>query len=624
VARGEEKLEQTKKEIDDAGGTSWMYTADVADLASCDALVARVLKEHGTCHYLVNNAGRSIRRGVINSFDRFHDYERTMQLNYFGSLRLIMGFLPGMLAQKQGQIINISSIGVLSQAPRFSAYVASKAALDSFSACAASELVDKNIHFTTINMPLVRTPMIAPTKIYENLPTLSPEEAADLVVEAIVHKSVRIATRLGVFGAVCHAIAPKLTISQALDLLRAWLLPKQRTAIRQGNIVRIMTLEDAKKRGSLPVKVGYDPNDIPDNDEIVTQVIGLRRGWSSLINIIPEAGADNSEWIMPLTRLNTRAIDRTGGTVLHTSRINPAISRAQHIPAHLESEKGEADDRGRYDLTRAALRTLEWLELDCLVALGGDGTLTFARRLHQEGVPIIAIPKTMDNDVYGTDYCLGFSTAVTRSVMFINDLRTSAGSHERFLIVELFGRNSGETCLLAAYLAGVDRALIAEVPFDPDRVFEMLSVDKGENPSNYAVVAISEGARTTTGVRVESGPADAAGQRTLGGIGGFLAEHLERRGGDKVIYQRLAYLMRSGAPDSLDLIVAKNFGSLAADLLRRGDAGQMVSVTGGRYASVPILVTGEGQKRVDVPRFYDAEEYRPKVAEVMGMPMFLH
>ncbi len=211
VARGEEKLVETKREIEAAGGACWMYTADVADLASCDALVARVLKEHGACHYLVNNAGRSIRRGVVNSFDRFHDYERTMQLNYFGALRLIMGFLPTMLEQKQGRIINISSIGVLSNAPRFSAYVASKSALDSFSACAASELADKNVHFTTINMPLVRTPMIAPTKIYESVPTLSPEEAADLVVQAIVHKPVRIATRLGIFGAVCHAAAPKLT-----------------------------------------------------------------------------------------------------------------------------------------------------------------------------------------------------------------------------------------------------------------------------------------------------------------------------------------------------------------------------------------------------------------------------
>jgi thioester reductase-like protein len=211
VARGEEKLLETKKEIDDAGGRSWIYTADVADLASCDALVARVLKEHGTCHYLVNNAGRSIRRGIVNSFDRFHDFERTMQLNYFGALRLIMGFLPKMIEQKRGHVINISSIGVLSNAPRFSAYVASKAALDSFSACVASEFVDKQIHFTTINMPLVRTPMIAPTKMYENVPTLSPEEAADLVVEAIVYKPVRIATRLGIFAAICHAAAPKLT-----------------------------------------------------------------------------------------------------------------------------------------------------------------------------------------------------------------------------------------------------------------------------------------------------------------------------------------------------------------------------------------------------------------------------
>ena len=211
VARGEEKLVETKKEIESAGGKCWMYTADVSDMASVDALVARVLKEHGTCHYLVNNAGRSIRRGVINSFDRFHDFERTMQLNYFGALRLIMGFLPKMVEQRQGHIINISSIGVLSNAPRFSAYVASKSALDSFAACAASEFLDKGVNFTTINMPLVRTPMIAPTKMYESVPTLSPEQAADLVVEAIVYKPVRIATRLGIFGAISHAAAPRLT-----------------------------------------------------------------------------------------------------------------------------------------------------------------------------------------------------------------------------------------------------------------------------------------------------------------------------------------------------------------------------------------------------------------------------
>jgi NAD(P)-dependent dehydrogenase (short-subunit alcohol dehydrogenase family) len=211
VARGEERLVETRKEIERMGGTAVAYAADLSDPASCDALVKRVLKEQGGCDFLINNAGRSIRRGIVNSFDRFHDYERTMQLNYFGALRLIMGFLPKMIEQKRGHIVNISSIGVLSSAPRFSAYVASKSALDSFSACVASELIDKNINFTTINMPLVRTPMIAPTRMYENIPTLSPDEAAGLVVDAIIHKPVRIATRLGVFGAVCHAIAPKLT-----------------------------------------------------------------------------------------------------------------------------------------------------------------------------------------------------------------------------------------------------------------------------------------------------------------------------------------------------------------------------------------------------------------------------
>lgn len=353
------------------------------------------------------------------------------------------------------------------------------------------------------------------------------------------------------------------------------------------------------------------------------EIIGLRRGWASLLNIVPEPDHDNSAWTMPLNRLNTRSIDRAGGTVLHTSRVNPSISKGDLIPVHLRAEMGAPDERGRYDLTRAALRAIEFLELDALVALGGDGTLTFARRLHREGVPVLAIPKTMDNDVFGTDYCLGFSTAVTRSVMFINDLRTGAGSHERFLVVELFGRYSGETCLLASYLAGTDRALIAEVPFDIEKLYEMLARDKAESPSNYAVLAISEGAHMIGGGTIESGEADDFGNRKLGGIGGILSDYLESRTRDKVIYQRLAYLMRSGAPDSLDQLVASNYGSLAADLLLRGETGKMVAVVDGRYTAVPIEV-GEQKKRVDVGRFYDAENYRPKVADVMGMPMFLH
>jgi 6-phosphofructokinase 1 len=354
------------------------------------------------------------------------------------------------------------------------------------------------------------------------------------------------------------------------------------------------------------------------------EVIGLRRGWQSLLNIIPEPGADNSAWIIPLNRFNTRTIDRSGGTTLHTSRVNPAVVKPEIVPDHLRAEMGAPDERGRYDLTAAALRTIEFLQLDCIVALGGDGTLTFARRLHDEGIPIIAIPKTMDNDVYGTDYCLGFSTAVTRSVMFINDLRTGAGSHERFLVVELFGRYSGETCLLASYLAGADRALLAEVPFEPEKLYQMLAADKAENPSNYAVVAISEGATIVGGETIATGDPDAVGNRKLGGIGGVLSDYLEMRTKDKVIYQRLAYLMRSGVPDSLDQLVANNFGSLAADLLRRGETGKMVAVVDGRYAAVPIEVGGVAKKRVDVARFYDAENYRPKVADVLGMPMFLH
>ena len=211
VARDPEKAGPVMERIKAAGGKAKFFSCDLADLGDCDKLVAAVLKEFGQCDFLVNNAGRSIRRGIASSFDRFHDFERTMQLNYFGSLRLIMGFMPAMMKQGGGHIVNISSIGVLTRAPRFSAYVASKAALDAFSDCAASEFVDNNVHFTTINLPLVKTPMIAPTKLYNHVPTLTPEQAADLVVQAIVYRPVRIATRLGVFGEILHAVAPKVT-----------------------------------------------------------------------------------------------------------------------------------------------------------------------------------------------------------------------------------------------------------------------------------------------------------------------------------------------------------------------------------------------------------------------------
>ena len=209
VARGEEELLATRDELRKAGGDVHAYTCDLSDMASCDKLVETVLKDHGGIDILVNNAGRSIRRSIALSYDRFHDFERTMQLNYFGSLRLIMGFLPKMTEQRRGQVINISSIGVLASSPRFSAYVASKAALDAFSRCAQAEFSGANIAFTTINMPLVRTKMIGPTKIYDSVPTLSPDEAADMIVEAIIDRPSRIATRLGIFAGVLNALAPK-------------------------------------------------------------------------------------------------------------------------------------------------------------------------------------------------------------------------------------------------------------------------------------------------------------------------------------------------------------------------------------------------------------------------------
>src|ERR1700730_1077047 len=253
-------------------------------------------------------------------------------------------------------------------------------------------------------------------------------------------------------------------------------------------------------------------------EEAGYEILGLRRGWAALLNIVPSPGADNSTWLVPLTRASTRTIDRSGGTVLHTSRINPAMMKAESVPEHLRS-RASCRESGHLDLTSIALEALEFLGLEALVAIGGDGTLSFACRLHEEGVPVVGVPKTMDNDVFGTEYCIGFSTAVTRAVNFIHDLRTAAGSHERFLVVELFGRYSGETCLLASYLAGTDRALIAEVPFDPRRVVELLAEDKRGNPSNYAVVAISEGAYPVGGEPVESGDPEVMSHRELGGIG---------------------------------------------------------------------------------------------------------
>jgi len=237
---------------------------------------------------------------------------------------------------------------------------------------------------------------------------------------------------------------------------------------------------------------------------------------------------------------------------------------------------------------------------------------------------VIAIPKTMDNDVYGTDYCIGFSTAVTRSVEFIHQLRTSTGSHERIAVIELFGRYSGETTLISAYLSGVDRAIISEVHFDAQKLADFLMADKHANPSHYAMVAISEGATMIGGEVIQVGQADAFGHKKLGGIGAWTGDTIKQLTGENIIYQQLAYLMRSGAPDSLDLMVAVNFAVMAADLAMGKSYGRMVALRNGIYTNVNLTLTGEGPRRVDVKQLYDEQNYRPKVRHVDGKPMFLY
>jgi 6-phosphofructokinase len=351
------------------------------------------------------------------------------------------------------------------------------------------------------------------------------------------------------------------------------------------------------------------------------EVLGVRRGWAGLLECNLEDETTIEANVGRLQLADVRTIDRSGGTMLHTSRTNPGNVRSQEVPAFLSDQ---VDGDGPFDFTEHVLRVVETLGIDALVAIGGDDTLSYALRLHDEHVPVIAIPKTMDNDVHGTDYCIGFSTAVTRGVQFIHNLRTSAGSHERIAVIELFGRYSGETSLITAYLAGVDRAVISEVPFDPDRLAQLLLSDKRSNPSRYAMVTVSEGAAAASGELVVSGEADAYGHRKLGGVGLLLGELLKERTGGDIIYQQLAYLMRSGSPDSLDLMVATNYAVIAADLALEGDTGRMVSLRNGSYTTVPISATREGVKRVDVDELYDVAQYRPKVRHVLGKPMFLY
>lgn len=354
-----------------------------------------------------------------------------------------------------------------------------------------------------------------------------------------------------------------------------------------------------------------------DNDY---EVLGIRRGWMGLLQYNPNS-QDNEKWVLRLDKEAVRRVDRTGGTFLHTSRTNPGKVKEKEMPDFLK-EIGKTIE-GTQDLTAHVLKAIEALNIDYLLPIGGDDTLGYGARLASEGVQVIGIPKTMDNDVYGTDYCIGFSTAVTRSVEFIHALRTSAGSHERIAVIELFGRNSGETSLIAAYLAGVDRALISEVPFDIQKLANLIMDDKCNNPSNYAMLTVSEGATAIEGEIMESGQADAFGHRKLGGIGQYVGDTLKGLTGQNIIYQQLSYLMRSGAPDSLDLMVAANYAQLAMSLVERGISGRLVCLQNGVYGDVPIVTLTQGKKRVNVAELYDVENYRPRIQHVAGMPMFL-
>ena len=355
------------------------------------------------------------------------------------------------------------------------------------------------------------------------------------------------------------------------------------------------------------------------------RVLGIRRGWSGLLNFNLDEPSTHEYYVRQLNRDNVRTIDRTGGTFLHTSRTNPQKVSPSAVPDFLKNSKwGKSiKDSENMDYTDYVMKVIEHLGIDVLAPIGGDDTLSFAVRLHREGMPVVAIPKTMDNDVFGTDYCIGFSTAVTRSVEFITNMRTSIGSHERIGVVELFGRNSGETSLISAYLSYVDRAIISEVPFEIHKLAELLLEDKRNNTSNYAIMTISEGAIMEGGEVIETGEADAYGHRKLGGVGEITSEAIKKLTGQNIMYQQLGYLMRSGAPDSLDRMVAMSYGNLAVQLIRRNETGKLVALHGGKYTTVPVEMVLAGKKRVDVTSFYDIEEYKPRVRDFMGVPMFL-
>lgn len=357
------------------------------------------------------------------------------------------------------------------------------------------------------------------------------------------------------------------------------------------------------------------------------QVIGIRRGWAGVTEIVPDKSADNSEKYQILTEEVVNKVGRTGGTFLHTSRTRPSHVPRTNVPSHVKDMY--KDDVN--DLTPEVLRNLAFLGIDWLIPIGGDDTLSYAVRLHKEGIKIIAIPKTMDNDVPGTNYCIGFSTCITRTLEMTHSLRTSAGSHERFLVIEVFGRYAGFTALLPTMAGAATRCVIPEYKFNIDRLTELLTADRFTNPSRYSVVLVSEGAMFEGGEMIFSDQeTDAYGHKKLGGIGDIISQKLKDRSAIynhgrriDVISQRLGYLVRCGTPDAIDSIVPMVFGNMALDLILQGVYGRLVILKDGKYSSAPLEIVTSEKRVVDVNRHYHTDRLRPIYESFDAKPLFI-
>ncbi|HWY44350.1 MAG TPA: ATP-dependent 6-phosphofructokinase [Candidatus Sulfotelmatobacter sp.] len=357
------------------------------------------------------------------------------------------------------------------------------------------------------------------------------------------------------------------------------------------------------------------------------EVIGIRHGWAGLVEMVRDKSYDNSENFVHLTEEIVDRAGRTGGTFLHSSRTNPGRVSKAGVPAHLKDKfNGEKND-----LTSEVLKNLEWLGVETLVPIGGDDTLSYGVRLHKEGFKVIGIPKTMDNDVPGTDYCIGFSTCVTRTIQLVNSLRTSAGSHERFMILEVFGRYAGFTAMLPTMAGAANRCVIPEYKFDIEKLTELLVHDRKKNPSRYSIALVSEGAMFEGGEMIFEGEAaDAYGHKKLGGIGDVVGEKVKElsakfNSGKKieVISQKLGYLVRCGDPDAIDSIAPMAYGNLALDLLLKNVSGRLVVLKNGHYDNLPLDVVTSTKKVVNVKEHYNTERLRPEYTTFENKPMFL-